>query len=275
MAENKKYVSPSKLLVFLDNLKTIFSPLIHTHKIDDIAGIDEKVDKSSIVDNLTSTTTDQPLSALQGKVLQDQITEMNGTLAELMYEEIAISNFKHNVGTVELGSTVNTVTLTWSVNKTPTTLTLDGTSIDTSATSYVYNNLALSPTSVTSKSFTIKATDERDASDSKTTSISFVNGVYYGVIDASATINSDAVLAMNKKLQNSRGMTVTITPSSTEYIAFAFPSRLGTPTFKMGGFETTCNSTSIQFTNASGFTETYNVYTTTQTGLGKTEVVVS
>lgn len=234
-----------------------------------------KVNTSDVVDNLTTSDATKVLSANQGVVIQDQIALINSKLADLMYEVIAFTSFTNNVGTVELGTTVNSVKLTWATNKTPTTLTLAGSSIDASLTSYTYNDLNLKPTSVTTKSYTIAATDERGGSATKTTSFSFVNGVYYGAIDESATIDSATVLAMSRKLQNSRGMTVTITPGSTEYIAFAFPSRLGTPTFKMGGFETTCNCTPIQFTNASGYTETYNVYTTTNTGLGKTEVVVS
>ena len=38
--------------------------------------IDEKVDKTDIVDNLTSTDTDKPLSANQGMILNDTINEM-------------------------------------------------------------------------------------------------------------------------------------------------------------------------------------------------------
>ena len=239
----------------------------HTHS--------KYLEADGIADNLTTESTSKVLSANQGVVIQNQITEINSKLADLMYEVIAFTSFTNNVGTIELGSTVNNVKFTWATNKTPTTLSLDGISIDKNLTSYTYNDLALKPTSVTTKTYTVSATDERGASASKNTSITFVNGVYYGVIDESATINSTTILAMSRKLQNSKSMTVTITPSSTEYIAFAFPSRLGTPTFKMGGFETTCNCTQIQFTNASGYTETYNVYTTTNTGLGKTEVVVS
>lgn len=224
----------------------------------------------------TTVTTDaNGIITINSTDFQDQITEINEILDDLLYKAITFTKFTNNIGTVELGSTVNSVTLTWETNKKPTTLKLDNTNIDTGLKTYTYNNLALKPTSVTTKTYTIVATDERNASANKSTSLSFVNGVYYGVIDESATIDSSTVLDMTRKLQNSRGMTVTITPSSTEYIAFAFPSRLGTPTFKMGGFETTCNCTTIQFTNASGFTEAYNVYTTANTGLGKTEVVVS
>ena len=108
-----KYVSPSKLSLFLDNLRSIFSPLTHAHSLSDISdykvdtelsstsnnpiansaidaefdavatamnaldsALDDKVDKSNIIDNLTTTTTDQPLSANQGKILQDQIANI-------------------------------------------------------------------------------------------------------------------------------------------------------------------------------------------------------
>ena len=233
------------------------------------------VNNSDIADDLTTASAGKVLSANQGVVLQDQIDEINDILADLLYEAITFTKFTNDVGTVELGSTINTINFEWSTNKTPSTLSLDGVSIDASLIGYTYSDLGLCPTSVTTKKYTISATDDREATASKETSITFVNGVYYGVIDASATIDSDAVLAMSKKLQNSRGMTVTITPGDTEYIAFAFPSRLGTPTFKMGGFETTCNCTTIQFKNSSGFEEEYNVYTSAHTGLGKTEVVVS
>lgn len=36
----------------------------------------DKVDKSNIIDNLTTTAIDQPLSANQGKILQDQIANI-------------------------------------------------------------------------------------------------------------------------------------------------------------------------------------------------------
>lgn len=262
----EKYASLSNLRTFLENLKNLFVTKTE---------IDDKLDTSDIIDNLETTSADKALSANQGTVLKDQIKEINDSLADLLYKNISFTSFSNNIGTVELGTVVNTVKLTWGTNKTPTTLILNNVSIDTGLTSYTYNNLSLSPTSVSTTNYTIKATGERGESASKSTSISFVNGVYYGVIDESAEINSATIRSMTRKLQNSKSLTVTITPSSTEYIAFAFPARLGTPTFKMGGFETTCNCTTIQFENASGYIESYNVYTTTYTGLGKTDVVVS
>jgi hypothetical protein len=118
MAENtqNKYISPSRLSLFLDNLKDIFSPLVHTHKISEISdyvvdsqlsstsnnpvqnkvidaefdaisqalnvydlALDDKVDKVNVVDNLTTTATDKPLSANQGNILHNQITTATTT----------------------------------------------------------------------------------------------------------------------------------------------------------------------------------------------------
>ena len=61
----KKYVSLSKLSFFLDNLKTIFSPLIHTHKISDISDY--------VVDSELSPTSTNPI---QNKVLDAELNAM-------------------------------------------------------------------------------------------------------------------------------------------------------------------------------------------------------
>lgn len=71
MAEDnkKKYVSPSKLSLFLDNLKSIFSPLGHKHTTTDIS--DYAVDSE-----LSSTST----NPVQNKVLDAEFTAINEAL---------------------------------------------------------------------------------------------------------------------------------------------------------------------------------------------------
>lgn len=115
MAQNK-YVSPSKLSIFLENLKSIFSPIVHNHKVSELTdyvvdtelsststnpianktindefesvgdalgalelAIDGKINSSDVVDNLTTESANKPLSAKQGVVLQTQITEATTT----------------------------------------------------------------------------------------------------------------------------------------------------------------------------------------------------
>ena len=260
-----KYISPSKLSIFLDNLKNIFAALKHTHILSEITDY--------VVDSELSSTSTNPV---QNHVLDAEFEMINNKLADLMYEEITFTSFTNNVGTVELGSTVDSVTLSWETNKTPTTLTLDGASIDVNAKSHIYSGLALKPTSVTTKTYTITATDDRNTEATKTTSFSFVNGVYYGAINSGTTINNTVILGLSHKLQNSKSTSFTTTADDGQYIVYALPSRLGTPAFNVGGFDGGFHlETSLSFTNTSGYTETYNVYFSDNLSLGKTTVKVS
>ena len=73
MATNKnKYVSPSKLSVFLNNLKTIFSPLVHTHKISDLTDY--------TVDSALSSTSSNPV---QNKVLDAEFEAISTAMNAL------------------------------------------------------------------------------------------------------------------------------------------------------------------------------------------------
>ncbi|MCD8397519.1 MAG: hypothetical protein LUD12_10150 [Lachnospiraceae bacterium] len=205
-------------------------------------------------------------------------TTVGAALDDLLYEEIAISSFTNTVGTVEIGSTVDECTFKWTINKTPTTLTLGGDSIDVDLTSITLTEMGLTLTAAGSKSYSLVATDEREASASKSTNIYFYNGVYCGVSSETEAENIDSafILAMTKYLQNSKAKTFTVEPGEGEYIFYALPTRLGTPTFYVGGFEGGFDLlATIDFTNASGFTESYDVYKSTNANLGSTSVTVS
>ena len=95
--------------------------------------------------------------------VEEALNDINGKIADLMYTPIAISSFTNNVGTVEMGSTVNTVVLNWTTNKTPEKLTLDGESVDKELRTKTIENAAIKA----NKTYTLKATDERDAEATK------------------------------------------------------------------------------------------------------------
>ncbi|OUO76913.1 hypothetical protein B5F53_15150, partial [Blautia sp. An249] len=109
--------------------------------------------------------------------VKDALDALKEQMEEVLYEAIQIISFTNNVNTVEMGSTVNTVVLTWKTNKTPTTLTLDGEGIDKSLTTKTIEGANLK----SNKTYTLKATDEREATATKTSAITFLNGVYWGV----------------------------------------------------------------------------------------------
>lgn len=319
MAQNK-YVSPSKLSIFLENLKSIFSPIVHNHKVSELTdyvvdtelsatstnsvqnkvindefeaistamnaldlAIDGKMNSSDVVDNLTTTSTNKPLSANQGAILQDQITEMKGKLSDLLYEAITIPTFTvsslvssgtggtYTKSPVELGMTVTSVTLSWTTSKDPSALTLEGASIDATKKSHIYTGLNLTA----SKTYTLKATDERNATATKTTTLTFCNGIYYGVGSTAGSFTSAFVTGLTKKLQTAKAYDFTVSPSD-QYIYYALPVRLGTVSFKVGGFEGGFEAPeTVSVTNGSGYTENYYVYRSTNKITGSTAVDVT
>lgn len=231
------------------------------------------VNKSNIVDNLTTANASQPLSANQGVVLQDQITVINNKLADLLYEEIAISSFTHNAGTKERGATVTDVTLSWKTNKTPSTLTLDGAALDANTTSKVLSGLSI--TWDNNKTWKLDVVDERGKTATKSTSVTFCNGIYYGIGSTESGFNSAFVTGLTKRLQTAKAYDFTVNPTA-QYIYYAVPTRLGTVSFKVGGFEGGFEAPeTVSVTNSSDYTENYYVYRSTNKITGSTTVDVT
>ena len=194
-------------------------------------------------------------------------------LDDLNYKAIAINSFTNDVGTVDMGSTVTDVTLSYSFNKTAKSLTLDGTAIDVASTKQVLTGLTITA----NKTYTLTATDDRDAKATKTTSISFLNGCYYGV----GTVDVDGadkafVAGLTKVLSGSRARTIDVTAGEGEFIYYAIPHRLGTPSFTVGGFEGGFSLLkTFDYENPAGYTESYDVYKSTNANLGATKVVIA
>lgn len=244
-------------------------------KIDMLASSsnDDCVKISSIADDLETADKNKVLSANQGVVLNDQITEINRKLADLMYEAITISSFTHNAGTKERGSTVTNVTLSWDTNKTPTTLVLDGESLDVGTTSKVISGLAI--TWDNNKTWKLDVTDERGKTATKSTSITFCNNIYYGVGAIASGFDSAFVTSLSKRLQTAKAYDFTVNPTA-QYIYYAVPTRLGTVSFKVGGFEGGFEAPeTVSVTNGSNYTENYYVYRSTNTITGSTTVDVT
>lgn len=216
------------------------------------------------------------VSVEDNATVQQMAQDIADIKADLDYVPIDITSIKNDVGSVvELGSTIDEVTVTWAINKQPVSQTLDGAAVDEDIRSKM---LPFDPALTSTKSFTVTATDERGATDKATTTISFYNGVYYGVLADGAEIDSAAVLTLTKKLQSGLALTFTDTAEAGWRHAYAIPARYGTPVFIDGetnfpaGFDKTAT---ILFENASGYEENYDVYLSANAGLGKMTVVVS
>lgn len=210
------------------------------------------------------TYNDSNVAATLDKVLSD--------IADIQYTPISITSFSNNVNTAEKGSTVSSVTLNWNYNKTPKTLKLNNEDVEVSTKTKVIDNANLTQNTT----WTLTATDDRSASSTKTTTITFLNGAYYGVGNADGdAINNAFVAGLQKVLTSSRARDFTVNAGAGEYIYYAIPATFGTPVFYVGGFEGGFNlAKTFDYQNPSGFTESYNVYKSTNANLGNTTVTV-
>lgn len=213
--------------------------------------------------------------AADAKVTGDKINEINSQIADLLYKSISITGFTNNVATAELGSTVDNVTLSWSINKVPTTLTLSP-SYDvalslTNNGNVILPNLGLESTTT----WTLTATDERGAKSTKSTALNFYNGVYYGVSEAPTAYSSEFILGLTKTLRSNKLPSIKVNAGEGEYVYYCLPTRYGKCTFTVGvltgGFE---EPVSIYFTNSEGYEEEYYIYRSNYPNLGDVTVKI-
>ena len=106
MAQNK-YANLEALRLFLENLKSLFAPKATVAYIEStdnevIEGASTYLTTSDVVDTLTSTNSERPLSANQGKILNDKIEEL---------KQNAISVAHDNNGNVSVVSNFNNKTV--------------------------------------------------------------------------------------------------------------------------------------------------------------------
>lgn len=107
------------------------------------------------------------------------------------------------------------------------------------------------------------------------TSSTLINRLYYGKTStASGFSEADVEGLANSTVSNDNTQTWnSITTGAGEYMLFAFPTRLGTPTFYVGGFAGGFEAAeTVAITNINGYTENYYVWRSTNSNLGATIV---
>ena len=199
------------------------------------------------------------------------------------YVAISITSFYASTSTYERGATVNSVTLNWETNKTPESITLDGSEIeDVTQTSKTLSGLSINMNS-SKKSWKLVVTDNRNSAD-KTASISFLNGIYYGKCTAPTDGEYTSSFIKNaytdgkfkRSLSNSKVSNFSVTANEGEYIYYCLPTRIGTCIFTVGvlpgGFSLV---DTIDFENKSGYKESYYIYRSNNPNLGSQSVKVS
>lgn len=219
----------------------------------------------------------------------------DGTLS--LYKEIAIEALMLNKALVwEMGSSVTGLEAMWALNKTPITQTITVPGAVGSEDTVIIENIGADVRSTTALNdyaaelwsgvkgqtrtnfFTLALSvkDARGVAASKSVSIQWFNGVYTGAAVGEIVDGIFLRSELTKSLQSSRAKTFTVNAAAGEYIWYACPVRYGTPAFNVGGFDGGFSKVkTFDFTNASNYTEAYQVWRSDNPGLGNTTVKVS
>lgn len=199
-----------------------------------------------------------------------------------IYQKIEDMNYKAITltmsvipSTAEIGSAVTDVTITWNTSKKPKTLEVNGVAEDVTLKSKKLEGVNITKDT----SYSVKVTDERDTTVTKNASVTFLNGVYYGVstVDSTENVDNAMILGLTKKLASNRTGEVTVNAGNNEYIYYAIPSTMGIPEFIVNGFSGGFGKApfkTFEFTNASKHTVSYDVWRSDNKGLGTTKVII-
>lgn len=208
----------------------------------------------------------------------DFTDEYKQMIDDLAYVKIAFTAGSVTHATNEIGSTITEFSVTWTLNKTPKSQKIKFGSEpeeiltpDARSKNYSGKNVSSNMTIV------ITATDERDASVSRTLTINFQPKVYWGVAAGKEAYTDEDLLGLSgNALASGKARTFTVNARADQYILYAIPSSFGVPTFKVNGFEGGfVKANTFEHTNASGYSQNYDVWKSVNQNLGNTQVVVT
>lgn len=216
--------------------------------------------------------TDENL-ATEEKTIVGAVNEINSQCKDIATKIDEISNpFSINSFTVtpsvaQKGSTIN-VTVKWSYNKDIKSQTLNNAVLDATLREKTFSGVKADVT------YTLNATSTNNVSKSKSGTVKFYNGIYYGK-SSSATYDSALINSLTKTLSDSKARTITVNAGTGEYIYYCLPTRLGVPSFNVGGFDGGFTKVAtINFTNSDSYAEDYDIYKSTNANLGNSIVVI-
>ncbi len=239
-------------------------PKLTQDQLDDIAKIDEIQNTANSSYDIAATTNQALLDYMESN--NEELRQLKIVINELNYKEITTTKFNVYPANAELGSNID-VNVTWEYNKEPVSQSINGIDLEYTVREQQFTNLNKNTT------FKLVFSDGR-VNVTKSVSVSFLNSRGYGV-SSSKTYDSDFIKSLTRTLTGSRACTFTVDSGINQYIYFAIPSRFGTPTFFVGGFEGGFSKVAtIDYTNPSNYTEPYDIYRSDYHNLGNTTVTV-
>ena len=207
-------------------------------------------------------------SGFEGPILAADVTYTNSgypdlatvqnALDTLLYTNPEITNFSDNIGTVEIGRTITSITFNWSFNKTMVSASINN---GVGAVNPPLTSKTITGTWTTNTSWTLTASDGTNSVNAGT-SIAFDNQRYWGV-SALETLTTQQILNLgNSEFATNFEKSVAYNCSGGGlYPYYVYPSAWGVPNnVTVGGLSFSAFTVTEQsFTNASGYTSAYNV----------------
>lgn len=212
----------------------------------------------------------------KGLSSNDFSDEYKKKIDDLAYTKIAINSLTATNSSNEIGATVTASDIAWALNKEPKTQKIQFASeaaenLDKSIRKKSYTGKTVKANT----NIVLTVTDERDASVSRTVTIAFQPKVYWGKTNKASLANADILALEGSALAGGRGRSFTVNAGAGEKIVYAIPTSFGTPTFNVGGFDGGfTKAQTLEFTNASGYKQSYDVWMSVNAGLGSTAVTV-
>lgn len=231
--------------------------------ITDNGPADKTIDvpKATIAECDAAVRDDVAVTPLGLSHYKARLDVLEAQMALLLYKPMAITTFSVAPNLVEIGTSVASVNLNWALNKTATNITLTnytGTPLTPSDTTAIANGPFTAD-----RSWTLTATDGTANSGntaSSTVSLQFRNKRYWGV-SPNTTLTGPEIIALSSEFATSRIKDVTYNATGGRYVYYAYPASFGNlNAVKVGGLAfSDYTTTVVSFTNASGFTSSYNL----------------
>jgi hypothetical protein len=190
-----------------------------------------------------------------------------------LYSAPTIASFNNNQNSVEVGTTISSTILSW---------TLSGASITRQSLDNSIGSVALplrgwtnSASYTANRTYTLTVTDGVKT-NTAATSVAFYSKAYWGASGQTAsTITDGQIIALGTgAFATTRTMTETITTASS-YIFICYPASFGAATFVVNGFpDAGWTLVTRSFVNASGGAVSYNIYQHTLATIGDFTVQV-
>ena len=202
-------------------------------------------------------------------------TALDTLIAKVYYVAPKINSFTCSPSQLnyEIGQKVTSIVFNWSYNKEIANQTLTDCDVsDISVRSATYDTVL-----TTNKTFVLSCGDgQNSASSSK--AFTFSSRVHSGSSAIPASYNSEFILGLPGQLKSNKSGTYTANIGENQYFFIAMPQSYNNSSElvgKAGGFETGFGLvSSVEHTNSSGYTCTYNIYKSTNSNLGSFTFVV-